>query len=623
MMADPFTVAVPAEVRSLEPFVAAGVLGATEVHLAGWVARASGVHDPLVSLAVAMAAWSSRHGHACAVLGELAATVAREQAVRPADFDTGEAAPSAMIPWPHPGAWLTALRAAPDTVVRVVDGWDTEAVLDTRPLVLHSDRVYLQRQWVDECSVAASLRTLAVPIDGALAGGAATLFDHLLPAEVDGEPNLQRRAAEVALGNRLALIVGGPGTGKTYSVARLLAVLLEQALEQNQQLRVALAAPTGKAAARLQESISAALAEPALAMHTSAPVREALAGVVPTTVHRLLGPLATRRQRFRHDASNPLQHDVVVVDETSMVSLPLLARLADAIRPEARLVLIGDPDQLESVELGAVLGDLVEAASGSTGPLTENAVRLIRGHRFGGGSPIALLADAVRRGDADQALVHLRNGAPSASMIESDNPIAQAVVAEVRSVVEPLLAEVRRAAEAGLAEEALLASSRVRLLCAHRQGRFGVATWNQLGEEWMCGPGTTRITWYPGRPLLVSRNDPRLGLSNGDTGVVVRELDRLVAVFASGRGLLRFDPVQLEEVETAYAMTVHKSQGSEYSTVVMVLPPPSSPLAGRELVYTGLTRARERLVVVGSEAAVRQAVSTPTRRMTGLAASLA
>ncbi len=622
-MTDTFTVVVPAEVQSLEPYVATGVLGATEVHLAAWVARASGVHDPLVSLAVAMAAWSSRHGHACAVLGELAAAVAREQAVHPANADTGEAAPSATVTWPHPAVWLTALRAAPDTVVRVVDGWDTSAVLDTRPLVLHDDRVYLQRHWVDECSVAASLRTLAVPIDGALSGGAATLFDHLLPVEVDGEPNLQRRAAEVALGNRLALIVGGPGTGKTYSVARLLAVLLEQALERGQQVRVALAAPTGKAAARLQESISAALAEPEVVKHISAPVREALAGVVPTTVHRLLGPLATRRQRFRHDASNPLQHDVVVVDETSMVSLPLLARLADAIRPEARLVLIGDPDQLESVELGAVLGDLVEAASGSTGPLTKSAVRLLRGHRFGGGSPIALLADAVRRGDADQALVQLRTGAPSALIIESDNPMAPAVVAEVRAVVEPLLAEVRRAAEAGLAEKALLHSSQVRILCAHRQGRFGVSAWNQLGELWMCGPGTIGATWYPGRPLLVSRNDPRLGLSNGDTGVVIREQDRLVAVFASGRGLLRFDPVQLEEVETAYAMTVHKSQGSEYSTVVMVLPPPSSPLAGRELVYTGFTRARQRLVIVGSEAAVRQAVSTPTRRMTGLAASLA
>ena len=622
-MTDTFTVVVPAEVQSLEPYVAAGVLGATEVHLAAWVARASGVHDPLVSLAIAMAAWSSRHGHACAVLGELATAVAREQAVHPADVDTGEAVASPTITWPHPAAWLTALRTAPDTVVRVVDGWDASAVLDTRPLVLHDDRVYLQRHWVDECSVAASLRTLAVPLDGALFARAATLFDHLLPVEVDGEPNLQRRATEVALGNRLALIVGGPGTGKTYSVARLLAVLLEQAREQGQPMRVALAAPTGKAAARLQESISAALAEPEVVKHISAPVREALAGVVPTTVHRLLGPLATRRQRFRHDASNPLQHDVVVVDETSMVSLPLLARLADAIRPEARLVLIGDPDQLESVELGAVLGDLVEAASGSTGPLTKSAVRLLRGHRFGGGSPIALLADAVRRGDADQALVQLRTGAPSALIIESDNPIAPAVVAEVRSVVEPLLAEVRRAAEAGLAEEALLHSSQVRILCAHRQGRFGAAAWNQLGELWMCGPGTTVTTWYPGRPLLVSRNDPRLGLSNGDTGVVIREQDRLVAVFASGRGLLRFDPVQLEEVETAYAMTVHKSQGSEYSTVVMVLPPPSSPLAGRELVYTGFTRARQRLLVVGSEAAVRQAVSTPTRRMTGLAASLA
>jgi len=370
-------------------------------------------------------------------------------------------------------------------------------------------------------------------------------------------------------------------------------------------------------------------------------VRDALMAVRPLTIHRLLGPLPTKRQRFRHDAAAPLPYDVVVIDETSMVALPLLARLLEAVRPDASLVLVGDPDQLESVELGAVLRDLAEVAVPGDGPsssvtssvLAGHGVRLLRSHRVEVDSPIALLADAVRSGDAplaDQRSPRASSstdvgdgaGGGSVRFVEHDDPSSSAVVEAVRSFIEPAFIDVRQAAEAGDAESALRAVGRARILCAHRHGPHGVSTWNSLVERWLHGPTGPGRAWYPGRPLLVMSNAPRLGLSNGDTGVLIRSADRLVAVFRGEHGLLQFEPVQLDDVETAFAMTVHKSQGSEYPDVALVLPPATSPLASRELLYTGITRTRSRLLVVGSRTALEQSVLTSSHRMTGLADAL-
>ncbi len=609
-------VRIPTSVVHLTPFVEAGVLGAAEVHLGDWLTRAAHGADPLVSLGLAMAAWAAQHGHACADLDELADVVSAEHALR---HDETEPLP---FTWPESDTWLAALEAATE-MVRTVDSLDAVPVTDARPLVLHGHRLYLQRYWTDECSVAVSLRQRAADVAVSLSPDAAATLEALLPALDASEPNLQREAAEVVLRNRVSMIVGGPGTGKTYSVSRLLAVLLQQ----DPHLRIALAAPTGKAAARLQESIAAALGRPDVMARISAEVHATLAAVIPTTIHRLLGPLGSTGQRFRHDAENPLPHDVVVIDETSMVSMPLLARLLESVRPDARLVLIGDPDQLESVELGAVLADLVEVAVvHPAGPLAGRGQRLVRGHRYGGDTPIAMFADAIRRGDAAEALQHLRSKAEvdgsSIHLYETDDPMRPEVIAAVEHVVSPSLLQLRSAAEAGDGAAALAAAAEVRVLCAHRRGPYGAAEWNRLAERWMYGAEGAGSLWFAGRPLLATRNDPRLGVANGDTGVVIRDDGRLVAVFQTGLGMRTFEIVQLEGVETAYAMTIHKSQGSEYPTVVLVLPPPDSPLVGRELVYTGATRAKSTLHVVGSVPSLESSLRTPAHRMTGLADAL-
>ncbi|MFM8531025.1 MAG: exodeoxyribonuclease V subunit alpha, partial [Ilumatobacteraceae bacterium] len=429
-----------------------------------------------------------------------------------------------------------------------------------------------------------------------------------------------------------------PGTGKTYSVARVLMALLTDAHERGEPLSVALAAPTGKAAARLEESIRAAVESVEQAdRNPDSPVaetdrllpavREQLLNLGPTTVHRLLGSRYPVRTRFRHDASTPLRHDIVIVDETSMVSMPLLARLLEAVRPDARLVLIGDPDQLESVELGSVLGDIVASAGRSTSPVNGHMVRLVRGRRFGADSPIAHLADAVRTGDADAAVGCLhRDGL---AYIAAERPDAPVVVGAVGKVIEPVLTALREAAERGDAATALQRLVEARILCAHREGRFGVEFWNRTSEKWLCGTERAVRTWYPGRPVLVTKNDVRLNLANGDTGVVVSVDGELKVAFTktgkggAAEGVRLVNPVDLADVETAYAMTIHKSQGSEYGAVVLVLPPATSPLVGRELVYTAVTRAKHHLMVIGSEEAVRVCVATPARRMTGLAESLA
>jgi exodeoxyribonuclease V alpha subunit len=328
--------------------------------------------------------------------------------------------------------------------------------------------------------------------------------------------------------------------------------------------------------------------------------RSRLTGLQATTLHRLLGSRPDTSSRFRHHRGNRLPHDVIVVDETSMVSLTMMARLLEAVRPDTRLLLVGDPDQLASVEAGAVLADLVQGL-GST-----RVASLTTSHRFG--ADIGDLAAAVRDGDADAALQVLRAGGEHIEWLPSARSL--------RDVLLPQALRLREACVLGDSATALQTLEEHRLLCAHRRGPFGVAHWNRQVERWLTEATGEPLwsTWYAGRPILVTANDYGLKLYNGDTGVTVASPDGLrVAV-----GTLSFAPGRLAEVETMHAMTIHKSQGSQAAEVTVLLPPEDSRLLTRELFYTAVTRARRRVRVVGSEAEVRAAIDRQAVRATGL-----
>lgn len=411
---------------------------------------------------------------------------------------------------------------------------------------------------------------------------------------------------------------------------------------------VTLAAPTGKAAARLEEAVHEQAAE----LRVSDRVREALLGLGASTLHRLLGWRPDSHSRFRHHRGNRLPHDVVTVDETSMVSLSLMARLVEAVRPDARLVLVGDPGQLTSIEAGAVLGDIVGPATEGPrmGPrardrlaeaigcdvaaddppsgvtVGDGIVVLERGYRFGGG--IASVAEAIRRADPDAVLETLADSPQDVSWIPVDaaDPDAHDVLASVRECAVTTAREVIEAARECVGSRAIERLGAFRLLCAHRRGDHGVATWTARIEGWLSDAVegfAAEGGWYVGRPLLVTENDYGLRLYNGDTGVVVAsERGGVVAAFERRGEIVEFRPTRLSAVETAYAMTVHKSQGSQFETAAVLLPAPDSRILTRELLYTAVTRARERSILVGTEEMIRAAVSRPVARASGLGTRL-
>ncbi len=558
----------------LAEFNRAGVLTAADVHVATRTAELVGEDADDVRLAVALAVRAARHGSVCVDLAALGG-------------DDGDG-----LPWPGAEGWTDRVAAsalAQQSVLRVDDGL-----------------LYLDRHWREERQVhddlVARLDAAVPPVaDPALLETSAA---RLFPGEGYAE---QRAAALAAVRQRTTVLTGGPGTGKTTTVAGLLALLTEQALaaDGGAPLRIALTAPTGKAAARLQEAVE----EVQAAGRFTSDDRARLAGLSASTLHRLLGWRPGSRTRFKHHRGNRLPHDVIVVDETSMVSLTMMARLLEAVRPETRLVLVGDPDQLASVEAGAVLSDLVgglrERAPGVVAELTTT-------RRFG--RTIGALATALRDGDADQVLTLLRSGADDVVLIDPEDGAAMAAL---RGDLARRAVAVRSVAATGDAAAAVAAADDHRLLCAHREGPWGVQHWNHQVERWLgeaLGVGVGAAwghEWYAGRPVLVTANDYGLGLFNGDTGVVVQDGSdpgALRVVISSG-ALASFAPSRLGDIETLHAMTVHKSQGSQARTVTVLLPPDDSPLLTRELFYTAATRAQDRLRVVATEAAIRAAVT--------------
>jgi exodeoxyribonuclease V alpha subunit len=614
---------------TLREFNEAGVLATSDVHVAERLTALSGVTDDLVRLGVAFAARAPRLGHVCVDLAAIRLTANSES---DADDDID------ALPWPDPGAWRAAMSSSP-------------LVGDERPLHLAGANLYLNRLWTDEVQVTSDLLELAsTPAPGVdeaqLSKGLAEMF----PAGSDDDPaHLQTLAAAVAVLRRVSVIAGGPGTGKTTTVARVLALLEEQATAAGRRPPlVALAAPTGKAAARLEEAVRAGAADMGL---DDDDIRQRLQGLRGTTLHRLLGFNPGNRTRFRHDRSNPLRHDVVVVDETSMVALSMMARLLESIRSDARLILVGDPEQLASVEAGAVLGDIVGPAStglcmgsaararleavtrypvpedpgGRHSAIGDGVVSLRHVHRHRGG--IAALARAIQRGDVDAAMAVLEEGDSNVEWIPAEAAQSAAGdVGAIRALAVRSGREAIEAAKSGDARGALEALGGFRLLCAHRRGPEGVTTWTQLIEGWLLSEVedfSLGGDWYVGRPLIVTENDHALQLFNGDIGVVVKGRDRpMEAAFERGGEVVRVSPTRLAAVDTVYAMTVHKSQGSQFRVVAFVLPAPGSRILTRELLYTAVTRAQERLVLVGTEESIRSAIARPIARASGLRRAL-
>ena len=567
-------------------FHAAGALAWGDVHAARHLCHLYGEQAETVALAVALTVRALRVGSVCLDLARVREAVASE--------DEAVSVPDEL--WPAPVPWREALSASP-LIAQGAEG-------DARALRLVGDRLYLERYWQEEEQVRRALlarwRTaLPGPDPARLAATLAAAF----PTQAEAS---QRAAARSCLTSALTVIAGGPGTGKTTTIARILDLLLAE----DPHRRIALAAPTGKAAARMDEALRAARAD--LPAASSA----RLAQVSARTIHKLLGWTPENRNRFVHDGENPLPHDVAVVDETSMVSLTLMARLLEAVGPQTRLILVGDPDQLASVEAGAVLSDITRAGWRAAEHEDRPAPVAVLRHNFRFDGRIGDLAAAIRDGDADAALTLLRAGdevgltEPGTSLVR----LREAIVAAGRGV--------DAAARTGDLAGALAALDSHRLLCAHRQGPFGVQRWGRIAEAWLReaieGFGADG-EWYTGRPLLMTTNLNDLGLYNGDTGVVIRGADHRPRVyFSSGSGVRSFSPYLLEGAQTVFAMTVHKAQGSQFEAVSVVLPPEDSPLLTRELLYTAVTRASRRVDLIGPEASVRRAIAQRARRASGL-----
>ena len=568
---------------------------------------------PEVVLSAAAVSAMHRAGHTCLPLSEAGKPLA-DIVERPSSED-GEEVPeqARAVRLPARAAWREALTASPVVMSGGTADTALPLVLDRNrpprplgldcnrpplPLVLDRNRLYLNRLFEAESRLAARMHALAMDVTPCdLGDSLARVFGASAdPATV--------AAAKAAVERRLCIVTGGPGTGKTTLAADLIALLADLGIAEAH--RIGLVTPTGKAAARLQEAVKTQLDERGLRSRVPA-----LADYVPVagTIHRLL---------TRPD----LRLDALVVDECSMVDLPLMNRLIAALPDGCRLILLGDTDQLSSVEPGSVFSDLCAAGSGS--PLAPCIVRLTRSHRFAVDQGIGLLAAAVVGGDAEAALDTLNDDRerqverqPLASAAAFDR-FAMTCAQEWREHIKTL-----RAASA----TAPAFPSR-RVLCAHRRGPFGVGRFNRLVERGLRARGVLESEeFYVGRPIIVTRNDRQTGLSNGDTGVVVGAAGGRRQVWfpdlAGGAERFLLAPSRLPEHESFFALTVHRAQGSEYNEVMFIPGDPESRVSTRELFYTAVTRARHKVTVLADADAVRTAVQRITTRATGLSDRLA
>ena len=606
-----------------------GALRALDEALAQTLRRLDPATPDDVLAAAALASLAVAHGHAA--------------------FDP--AAPrqlvDADIAWPDVATWMEQLAASRF----VATPQASDAAAEAAPLVLEHGLLYLRRYREYERRLALQLQRIAAqPMADTGSAALTPLFASLFPDA--GDDDRQARAAALALRRALLLITGGPGTGKTTTIARLLVLRIAQALQAGSTPpRVALAAPTGRAADRMAESLHRAAAQMA-----AQGIDAGLLAALPTdasTLHRLLGVIPDS-PRFRHHADHPLPFDIVVVDEASMVDLPLMCKLVEAIADGAQLILLGDPDQLPSVEAGDVLaailgaagpGDALAAADAAAlRPLLGDAeivsdrhprlrgdddpkpaspspqaslhghrVHLTRGWRQSEALDLAPLANAVRSGDASEALCLLRSDALGNVRFHEgvDDPLL---------AHPPLLAHWHALAEAADPAQALREAGRLRLLTALREGPQGARGLNARVEAQLCARRLGNPpAWFPGRLLLITQNSYRHHLFNGDVGICLADDEGTPLVWFPGGGEVRaFHPAALPAHESAFAMTVHKAQGSEFDEVWLQLPRQDARVLSRELLYTGLTRARTALHLAGSSEVIATALSRHASRVSGL-----
>jgi exodeoxyribonuclease V alpha subunit len=544
---------------------------------ARFIARFGG-DETLVPWAATLLSRSIREGNICLPL--------RTKPSRPAEGSDDE-----LVEWPAATVWRSVLAKS-----KAVGGPDART-----PLVLDgSDRLYLRRYWDYQQRLASALLKKAAGNRSASQSQAGT----------------QAAAIDAAMTNMLTIVSGGPGTGKTTMVLQILARLLQK--PGNERLRVALAAPTGKAATRLEETLRTGLEKLDCPEETKARMP-----VTASTIHRLLG-VRGNSIYFRHDRQNPLPLDLLVIDEASIAALPLLAKLLDALPERCRVVLLGDRDQLASVEPGAVLADIVDAAGPPKSPLHRLVVTLEKNYRFSEASGIQHLCVAVRQGEAASAVRILREQR-YADLVSTELSERPALAARFsKAIVEgfsSFLAEKDP-------EAALERLKKFRVLSALRRGPFGVEVLNRnieqiLQDAELISKNVTSN--YAGKPVLISQNDYQLQLYNGDVGILLPDAkaaekpDQLWAWYIGKENTLRrFAPARLPQHEAAYAMTVHKSQGSEFDRVLFILPDRDAPVLSRELIYTGLTRARAQVELWWSEAVFLEAVARRAERNSGL-----
>lgn len=564
-----------------------------DVELARALARLGGETDEDVALAIALTTRNLRQGHVCSDLATLAGKALEDEQGTPSGVQCPDLAP-----------WLQRLSRS--TLVGEHSGTGRPLVLDP------AGKLYLARYFDHEQRVAQHVLRWA-NTESVLPSPVDAQIDRLFPPQ-SGQPDRQREAALASRRRKLSIIVGGPGTGKTATVAKLLALLLEDAQALGQPTpRIVLVAPTGKAAQRLSESIGRA--------RDRLPISEDTRRAIPATaltIHRALRTQGGSTTRFAHDAGNPLACDVLLLDEASMVDLALMRRLLDAVPADARVIMLGDPDQLASVEAGGVLFDLCKAASVPGSPLSGCVSELRQSYRYSSESGIALLANAVHAQDAEEALRLLRAGLPDVGFAQ---PPGQGAPGRLLQHAQRRYAGLKSAT----LEERLAALDRYRVLCSHRRGEAGVEQLNQQLTRAVRGPRRSGSEHYAGRPILVLQNDYTSALYNGDVGVV-HQVPRgpLCAYFRSETGGVReLSLARLPQHESVYAMTVHKSQGSEFDEVSVVLPDVSSALLSRELLFTAITRARSSVSIYATEGTLRQAIARAAQRSSGLVSRLA